>query len=234
MKQNDLITNTISNENKEPKDNKLIENKKTVELENSKLKLETKPLKREFLDSVYENFIFFLKNFNKSKKKDRSSASQKRLFARKQKIKKKIAKKKAQQSSYHKEAKKNVEIKDKSLNEVYQMFKDQLKPEDFAKIVEFMKINNYENISESIQRFPQHLKTLINLKKKENINHINTRKSESFLTYLKEKGKRGYNDIPSNCTHVKICYFIWKCQGNGDKDPTAIGRKIKKMALFVS
>ena len=234
MKQNDLITNTISNENKEPKDNKLIENKKTVELENSKLKLETKPLKREFLDSVYENFIFFLKNFNKSKKKDRSSASQKRLFARKQKIKKKIAKKKAQQSSYHKEAKKNVEIKDKSLNEVYEMFKDQLKPEDFAKIVEFMKINNYENISESIQRFPQHLKTLINLKKKENINHINTRKSESFLTYLKEKGKRGYNDIPSNCTHVKICYFIWKCQGNGDKDPTAIGRKIKKMALFVS
>lgn len=234
MKQNDIIT-TINPDVNQQSDIKMIETNKGEELENSELKSDPKQIKTNLLDSLYENFIFFLKNFNKSKKKDRPSASQKRIFARKNKIKKKQSKKKIQQSSYPKDQKpKNVEIKEKSLNEVYEIFKDQLKPEDFAKIVEFMKNNNYENISESLQRFPQHLKTLINLKKKENINHINTRKSESFLTYLKEKGKRGYNDIPSNCTHVKVCYFIWKCQGNGDKDPTAIGRKIKKMALFVS
>ena len=66
------------------------------------------------------------------------------------------------------------------------------------------------------------------------IKHINTRIPENFITYLKEKNKKGYEDIPPNCQHVKICYFIWRFKGNKDKDPTAIGRKIKKMALQVN
>jgi hypothetical protein len=223
MKLNEIISETKSNKNEiEGEEEEDEEKESDSEILNSKN--ESNSLKNEFLNKVYENFIFFLKNFNRTK-------NQKNFLSRKTKIKKKVPKKKT--FKMEKEGKSIPEIKDKTKSEIYEIFKDQLKQEEIEKIIEVMQINKCENISD-IKNFPQHIKTLINLKKKENISNINTRNSESFLTYLKENGKRGYSDIPVNCTHIKICYFIWKCQGNSEKDPTAIGRKIKKMALFVN
>lgn len=43
-----------------------------------------------------------------------------------------------------------------------------------------------------------------------------------------------YKEIPENCQHVKICYFIWELEGNEGKDPTEIGRKIKKVNSLVN
>ncbi len=42
-----------------------------------------------------------------------------------------------------------------------------------------------------------------------------------------------YKQLPPNCTHIKIAYQIWEHKGNINRDPTEIGRKIKKMHLFV-
>lgn len=42
----------------------------------------------------------------------------------------------------------------------------------------------------------------------------------------------GYEKIPASCLHVKICYFIWAQEGNQGKDPTEIGRKIKKANTY--
>ena len=191
----------------------------------------------EFMENLYRNFTFFLKNYTKKKYKARINNYSKKNISRKSKIKKKKEIKKTQKKSLNQKSpeKKNFKI-NQSLTKIYEMLKEyNFKKEEIEKIITYMKINNYENINDSLlKKFPKLLQTLLNLKKKENINNINTRNSENFLTYLTEqnKGNGNYKGVPSNCNHVKICYFIWKCQGNGDKDPTAIGRKIKKMALF--
>ena len=40
---------------------------------------------------------------------------------------------------------------------------------------------------------------------------------------------KSFRDLPENCQHIRIGYFIWECQGKKGEDSTAIGRKIKKM-----
>jgi len=43
-----------------------------------------------------------------------------------------------------------------------------------------------------------------------------------------------YTNFPQNCLHARIAYHIYDAQGNGGRDVTAIGRKIKKMYIMVS
>lgn len=63
---------------------------------------------------------------------------------------------------------------------------------------------------------------------------MNTRCPENFLTYFNnESQKARYQDFPDNCVHIKIAYYTYTDQGNGHKDSTAIGRKIKKMYIMV-
>lgn len=213
----------------------LLENSYLEEKEENSIGKETEENPTGFLENIFRNFTFFLKNYNKKKNKDKKINFSKKNISRKSKIKKKKDHKKPSKKLLENSPPEKDEKPNKSLTKISQMLKQyNFKQEEIQKIINFMKSNNYENINESLlKKFPKLLQTLLNLKKKENINNINTRKSENFLTYLTEQNKGGYNGVPSNCNHVKICYYIWKCQGNGDKDPTAIGRKIKKMALFV-
>ena len=75
---------------------------------------------------------------------------------------------------------------------------------------------------------------VLNHRKHENIEYLNTRSPENFLTYFDVPIKKAsYTDFPENCIHARISYYTWLRQGNGGKDPTAIGRKIKKMAIMV-
>ena len=81
----------------------------------------------------------------------------------------------------------------------------------------------------------QLIAAIMNFRKNENIQYLNTRSPENFLTYFDVPIKKAtYQDFPENCIHIKIAYYIYNAQGNGDKDSTAIGRKIKKMYIMVS
>ena len=74
----------------------------------------------------------------------------------------------------------------------------------------------------------------MNFRKNENIQFLNTRTAENFLTYFDVPIKKAsYQDFPENCSHIKIAYYIYTDQGHGLKDSTAIGRKIKKMYIMV-
>ena len=80
----------------------------------------------------------------------------------------------------------------------------------------------------------QLISAIVNYRKYENIQYINTRSPENFLTYFDVPIKKAtYHDFPENCNHIKIAYQIYSAQGNNDKDSTAIGRKIKKMYIMV-
>lgn len=76
--------------------------------------------------------------------------------------------------------------------------------------------------------------TVLNHRKHENIQYMNTRSPENFLTYFDVPIKKAtYHDFPENCMHARISYYVWFKEGNGSKDPSAIGRKIKKVAIMV-
>lgn len=73
-----------------------------------------------------------------------------------------------------------------------------------------------------------------NFRKHENIQYLNTRSAENFLTYFDVAIKKAtYNDLPENCMHIKISYYTYTTQDDGNKDPTSISRKIKKMYIMV-
>lgn len=80
----------------------------------------------------------------------------------------------------------------------------------------------------------QLVNAVLNFRKHENIEYFNTRSPENFLTYFDVPIKKAtYQDFPENCLHARIAYFTWEHQGNKQKDPTSIGRKIKKMSIMV-
>ncbi len=184
------------------------------------------------IEIILKNFRYFLKHYNKFK--DRKMIP-KKIISKKNKLKKRHQQKKndKKNSPSSQKEEENLQIEN-SLQQIYNMLKqNDFKEEEIKKIILYMRNHNFENINESLlKKFPKLLQTLINMKKKENINYIETRNSDNFLTYLNEVYKGEYYTVPSNCNHVKICYYIWNKQGNEGKDPTAIGRKIKKMALF--
>ena len=80
----------------------------------------------------------------------------------------------------------------------------------------------------------QLINTVLNYRKNENINHMNTKSPQNFLTYFDVPIKKAtYHDFPENCAHVRMSYYIWDKEGKSAKDPTSIGRKIKKMSVMV-
>ena len=85
------------------------------------------------------------------------------------------------------------------------------------------------------ERCIQLVNAVLNYRKHENIEFMNTRSPENFLTYFDVPIKKAtFHDFPENCIHARISYYIWEKQGNTEKDPTAIGRKIKKMSIMVT
>lgn len=76
----------------------------------------------------------------------------------------------------------------------------------------------------------QLISTFHKARKNENVKFINTRSADNLLTFCeKNRDEKSFRNLPENCQHVKIGYFIWECQGKEGKDSTAIGRKIRKM-----
>ena len=107
--------------------------------------------------------------------------------------------------------------------------------EEFAKLrdsFDFLPINTIDpNFREKCNQL---IAAIMNFRKNENIAYLNTRSPENFLTYFDAPGRKAvYTDLPENCAHIKIGYYIYTAQGNGARDPTAIGRKIKKMYIMV-
>ena len=99
--------------------------------------------------------------------------------------------------------------------------------------------DNWDKLFDIInENFPSEYKSLVQLmvrrKKNENVNYINTSNPENFLTFIQEQGASSFADMPSNCDHIKISYFIWKSQGQEARDPTDLGRKIKRAHLIVA
>ena len=80
----------------------------------------------------------------------------------------------------------------------------------------------------------QLLLTVKNAKNKENVTYINTRSADNLLTYFSTDDQEGnYRSLPENIAQARISYFIWQEQGKASLDPTATGRKIKKMCLLL-
>lgn len=98
---------------------------------------------------------------------------------------------------------------------------------------DFLPINTIDpNFREKCNQL---IAAIMNFRKNENIRLFNTRSPENFLTYFDVPIKKAsYQDFPENCSHIKIAYYIYTAQGNGNRDSTAIGRKIKKMYIMVS
>lgn len=107
--------------------------------------------------------------------------------------------------------------------------------EEFARVresLDFLPINSIDpNFKEKCNQL---IAAIMNFRKNENIQYLNTRSPENFLTYFDVPVRKAtYHDFPENCIHAKIAYFTYTAQGNGDRDSTAIGRKIKKMYIMV-
>lgn len=107
--------------------------------------------------------------------------------------------------------------------------------EEFAKLrdsFDFLPVNTIDpNFREKCNQL---IAAIMNFRKNENIAYLNTRSPDNFLTYFDTSiRKAGYADLPENCAHIRIAYFTYGLQGHGARDPTAIGRKIKKMYIMV-
>lgn len=80
----------------------------------------------------------------------------------------------------------------------------------------------------------QLLLTIKNAKNNENVTHINTRSADNLLTLFGQDNQQSdYKSLPENIVQAKMCYFIWMKQGKANIDPTATGRKVKKMFLLM-
>lgn len=106
---------------------------------------------------------------------------------------------------------------------------------EFAKVkesLEFLPINSIDpNFRDKCNQL---IAAIMNFRKNENIQYLNTRSPENFLTYFDVPTRKAtYNDFPENCSHIKIAYYMYAAEGNGSRDSTAIGRKIKKMYIMV-
>lgn len=107
--------------------------------------------------------------------------------------------------------------------------------EEFTKIrekFEFLPINSIDpNFKEKCNQL---IAMIMNFRKNENVQYMNTRSPDNFLTYFDVPIKKAtYQDFPENCIHIKMAYYTYTSQGNGNRDSTALGRKIKKMYLMV-
>ena len=108
--------------------------------------------------------------------------------------------------------------------------------EEFLKLrdsFDFLPINTIDpNFREKCNQL---IAAIMNFRKNENIQYLNTRSPENFLKYFDTPGRKAvYQDLPENCAHIRMSYYVYTSQGNEAKDPTAIGRKIKKMYIMVS
>ena len=107
--------------------------------------------------------------------------------------------------------------------------------EEFAKLrdsFDFLPANTID--PHFREKCNQLIGAIMNFRKNENIAYLNTRSSENFLKYFDTQSRKArYCDLPENCTHVKVAYYTYWAQGNNADDPTAIGRKIKKMYIMV-
>ena len=107
--------------------------------------------------------------------------------------------------------------------------------EEFAKVRESLEFLPMSTIDPNFKdKCSQLVAAIMNFRKNENIQYLNTRSPENFLTYFDTPGKKAtYHDFPENCLHARIAYSTYAMQGNVGKDATALGRKIKKMYLMV-
>ena len=87
---------------------------------------------------------------------------------------------------------------------------------------------NQPHIQDKIKRY---LQTILSVEKKKT-EEISVSRPDNFLTRIGSDQLDGYDKIPPNCLHAKICYFIWAQEGNLGKDPTEIGRRIKKANTY--
>ena len=103
--------------------------------------------------------------------------------------------------------------------------------EDFQRLKANLDIDHIDQLDPKYKdKCRMILSTFENLNKNKNVEYINTRKAENLLTFFgQEKQRDGFKELPENCCHVRISYFIWSDQGKNGEDATAIGRKIKKM-----
>ena len=115
------------------------------------------------------------------------------------------------------------------------LIEERIGAEEFDKLNEVLDFLPSHLIDSSFKdKCIQLVDAVLNHHRNENITYMNTRSPENFLTYFDVPIKKAsYTDFPENCVHARIAYFTWMRQGNAGRDPTAMGRKIKKMAIMV-
>ena len=108
--------------------------------------------------------------------------------------------------------------------------------EEFARVRESLEFLPASSIDPHFKhKCNQLIAAIMNFRKNENIAYMNTRVPENFLTFFSTNNTQSsYTNFPQNCLHARIAYHIYDAQGNGGRDVTAIGRKIKKMYIMVS
>ena len=69
-------------------------------------------------------------------------------------------------------------------------------------------------------------------KQNERINYLSSRNHPNFHEYIKNKGNG--MDVPNNCIHIGMAYFVYMGQENCKEDPTEVGRNIKRAHMIVA
>lgn len=66
-----------------------------------------------------------------------------------------------------------------------------------------------------IQEVKNYLLSMYKVKKSQNFSAVTTRNPDNFLVRISSPEQIAtYKDIPENCQHIRICYFIWEHKGN--------------------